>query len=558
MFKHGGILLLAVFFLTGCTGEEKETKTEVNMQQTEQVLDQYAALADEKNKEIDQTPISLSPYAEEMGLSVKEPAFAQFAANGSIDLHGTVTNRNYVSPFVWVIVKSTKQGLLGQEMEYFIPIENGVFQETIQLFNGEGNYEVSLLLPSVEEDNMFYDSAYFEVENVNPKIQRDIVLNPFGHEVGLTFATNEGYATREGIYELEGNLESSSDISQLMIRLNKEENSWNTVIPIKDGHFSYEVPLYFGKGIHSLEVMVPDETRDNYYQTATTILIDNLSTEIRDPIEYSTIYVERGIDLDYPLYGGDQAAYTYSIKGTIDPSVEFAKDTTHLYVETKKGEDKALEVIPVTDFQFDDSFHLRFGPGTYQVTIHVPIITYEKTNYYQYHEAARFEVESTGTEDKRNLLPSRGIQSTAPEIINLAKTLTENKETEREKAKAIYDYVAKNVSYDVNKLNTNDFNWDDSALKTLDLKTGVRQDYAYLTIALLRASNIEARMIEGFAPERHAWVEANLDGSWITMDPTWGAGYVQNNRFTAHYSDSYFDPNLTDFEKTHTRTDITY
>ena len=43
----------------------------------------------------------------------------------------------------------------------------------------------------------------------------------------------------------------------------------------------------------------------------------------------------------------------------------------------------------------------------------------------------------------------------------------------------------------------------------------------------------EARFVEGRAgggvfPGRHAWVEAKIDGSWLTMDPTWASGYLTN------------------------------
>lgn len=559
MPKGALLLLFSFFILTACSDESTKVEGKEPERVVEQKLaDKYANLVVEKNKEIANSPISLSSYGEEMGLSLKQPAYAHFAANGSIQIEGSLEYTNAVSPYVWVVVKSSENEPAGYEMDYFVPIINNQFQETIHFFNGEGAYEVSLKLPSTDQDNYYYDTASFKVENVNPETHRDIALNPYGYEAGLSFLANEGYVEREGTYLLEGKIEDTSNISSLMIRLNKESDSWNTVIPVRNGQFSYEVPLYFGEGVHKLEVMVPDSERDNYYNTATDILIHNLITEKRQPVEYSTVYLERGINLLSPLYGGEVAEYTYSIKGTIEKSAEFAPETTHLYIQTTKGEDKALEVIPVNNFQFDDSFYLRFGPGEYQISINVPIITYENSDYYQFHEVARFNVVSKGTEDKRNLLPARGIQSTAPEIIELSKTLTKSKETAREKAKAIYDFVAKTVSYDVEKLNTNDFNWDDSALKTLDTKTGVCQDYAYLTIALLRASNIEARMIEGFAPERHAWVEALVDGTWITMDPTWGAGYVQNNQFTASYSDKYFDPNLSDFEKTHNRTGITY
>jgi transglutaminase-like putative cysteine protease len=150
----------------------------------------------------------------------------------------------------------------------------------------------------------------------------------------------------------------------------------------------------------------------------------------------------------------------------------------------------------------------------------------------------------------------------------LAQEITAGKATEREKAKAIYDYVAENISYDVQKFENDEFSWDDSALKTLELKTGVCQDYAFLATALLRASDIEARFIEGKAGSgmlsrgilggRHAWVEANIDGEWLTMDPTWGAGYVKDGVFVAKYNEQYFDPNMEEFNKTHYRIGVVY
>ena len=106
-----------------------------------------------------------------------------------------------------------------------------------------------------------------------------------------------------------------------------------------------------------------------------------------------------------------------------------------------------------------------------------------------------------------------------------------DKSTVYEKTKAIYEYTAKSISYDVAKFKNSDFKWDDSATKTLQSGTGVCQDYAYLATALLGAINIEARFISGQAgtgsvKENHAWVEANVDGRWLVMDPTWGSGFI--------------------------------
>ncbi|HET9769248.1 MAG TPA: transglutaminase family protein [Acidimicrobiia bacterium] len=73
-----------------------------------------------------------------------------------------------------------------------------------------------------------------------------------------------------------------------------------------------------------------------------------------------------------------------------------------------------------------------------------------------------------------------------------------------------------------------------SALEALQQEAGVCQDYAHLSIALLRAVGVPARYVSGYlhtgkdarpgdtvSGESHAWVEAWL-GDWWAFDPTNG------------------------------------
>ena len=73
-----------------------------------------------------------------------------------------------------------------------------------------------------------------------------------------------------------------------------------------------------------------------------------------------------------------------------------------------------------------------------------------------------------------------------------------------------------------------------SALEALHHEAGVCQDYAHLSIALLRAAGVPARYVSGYlhtgkdarpgdtvSGESHAWVEAWL-GDWWPFDPTNG------------------------------------
>ena len=65
----------------------------------------------------------------------------------------------------------------------------------------------------------------------------------------------------------------------------------------------------------------------------------------------------------------------------------------------------------------------------------------------------------------------------------------------------------------------------DDAVDTLLLGEGVCRDYAHLTVGLLRAQDIPARMAAVYAPglspmDFHAVVEAWVDGSWRVVDAT--------------------------------------
>lgn len=553
-------LVTSFLFLTACSdsnANSEETKADKKEEGP------YEKEVKNKNDELGGwEPLEITSYSEEIGVKMNEPSYKEFAANGQVTVDGEIEQHSELkSDYAWIKVRASEEGPAGNQLEYYTPIKNGKFKQNIHFFNGEGEYSVSVQLPSKDRENYYYDTASFTVHNVNPDVMRDVTLTPFGQDAALSLSSESSYIKGDEIFPLKGEAGNLTDEDTIMLRLNKDSQNWTHVIPVKNGEFSYEVPLFFGKGIHELEVLVPDEDRENYYQTATTLIIDNESGRVMSPIEYADKYRERGVTLESPQFGGEKSDGVYSIKGSINPKAEFGPETTHIYITTKKGEDEALDVIPVDDFTFDDSFYLRFGPGTYEVTLSVPEIKEENSDYFRFFGFAKFEVESTG-EDKRDLLPSRGVQSDAREIKEQAKTVTAGKTSDRDKAKAIYDYVAKNVSYDVEKYENDDFNWDDSALKTLETKTGVCQDYAYLAIAMLRANDIEARFVEGRAggifPGRHAWVEANLDGEWVTMDPTWGSGYLKDGKFVPTFNEDYFDPDMNAFKKTHTRTGVSY
>ena len=85
-------------------------------------------------------------------------------------------------------------------------------------------------------------------------------------------------------------------------------------------------------------------------------------------------------------------------------------------------------------------------------------------------------------------------------------------------AELISDKVYEYMTYEKGATDTTT-----TAAEAFALKKGVCQDFAHITIALMRKAGIPARYVAGFIEgdgETHAWVEYYVDGAWYGIDPT--------------------------------------
>lgn len=143
-----------------------------------------------------------------------------------------------------------------------------------------------------------------------------------------------------------------------------------------------------------------------------------------------------------------------------------------------------------------------------------------------------------------------------------AKIVASHRE-EKGKAKAIYEWVAKNITYDIAAFLSNDLP-NPAPLNVLATKSGVCEGYARLYVALAEAAGLEAVMVpgfsKGFSPDDggrkieadHAWCAVKFDGSWHLLDPTWGAGHIdETKQFVSSYSTDWFDTPPEQFVTSH-------
>lgn len=506
--------------------------------------------------------ISMFPYATKVKASLTSPQSDEMVVDTFVPLVGKVEEVHRLpSKVVWVHVeyKGNQVSRLPSAIDYYLPLQRGEFKQNIRLFKGKGSYQITIHLPDENEAERFVPIATFSVTNQSTQLTRDVEYTVEGlkHQLRLN-QPQTGYTQNKGMVWLKGKV--SLQDAHLLIQVRKGKQSWRRKIAVKDQHFTEPIPLLFGKGLHEVQVMLPDPKHPNTFVNGASFFIENTLSVQRTPITYTSLYEERGIQLTDPVAGGEEFDLTARIAGTIDPNATDAKRTTHLIARVKKGNLEATYFLPVKNFRFDSPIWLRFGPGTYQVTLYVPEITSANRDYFRFFAVAQYEVKSVAKQDLRDLLPSRGIESDHKEMKRLAKEITQDAQTDREKAKAIYLYVARTMNYDTEKFRKNTFAWDDSALKSLQTRSGVCQDYVFLTLALLRSLEIPSRFVEGEAGgQRHAWVEARLDGRWVSMDPTWGSGYMTSDgRFIKKLDERYFDPPADSFAKTHKRMGIVY
>lgn len=526
--------------------------------------------AEVKDGEEDHQPIGAiknkieqTSYGEDIGFQLESPTYKTNEIASSLTVKGKVEEADdLIDPYMWIVITGNSD----VSFEYYVPIENGEFQEKIMVHEGDGVYEVSVRAPSNEQENKdeYYDVATFSVKNTDTEKKRDVAYTKFGVQQGMHMDhPSEGMNVVDETILLEGTVPENYASDMILVNIEKEHEEEQLMLPVHDQSFASEIPLYFGTGIHKISVQLYNDADDYFYESA-VIYAENQTEEAFAEVYTYTEASTYGVELESPSYASKKYVEdeSFEIKGKIDTSQPHATDITHVItnVYSYEEEEEASYIAPVVDGEFAGDVFFRFGPGEYEVQVMIPDLENrdEDIQYFQTITHAYFEVD--GVEDNRDLLPSQGVESDNLSIVERAEKITQGISSEREKARAIYAFVAQNVAYDVEKFETEDSftRLYDSGLEALETGKGVCQDYAYLAIALFRSLGMEAHYIVGQAGELHAWVEVKVDGEWLEMDPTWGAGYVENGVFHFQYDERYFDPDPEFFAETHTREEVRY
>ena len=175
---------------------------------------------------------------------------------------------------------------------------------------------------------------------------------------------------------------------------------------------------------------------------------------------------------------------------------------------------------------------------------------------------------------ERYLRPSKLCQSDSSSIISLAKRITKFSVTPMQKLLAIHDWVAGNIYYDYDDLETRECDKKQyTALDVLLSKRCVCRGYANLGVALMRAVGIPSIGLSCYSlnittdggwdrPENnanfpnHIIAAAYVNERWVYMDITWDSDNIYESKCFKRKTGSgisrkYFDTTLEMISNTH-------
>lgn len=234
-------------------------------------------------------------------------------------------------------------------------------------------------------------------------------------------------------------------------------------------------------------------------------------------------------------------------------SVKVPEDSKWILIQITKDSFTSQVNFAVTGAQVQKSIPLKDGAGKYKLSIFASKNESRYVSSYAYVNAQ--EVINNDTRDLSYLLPSENVQSTNAQIVELAKSLTENAETERDAVLKIHQYIIHNISYDMDAFTTGSYKTKAyDAITVLNNQTSFCAGYSNLFAALTRAAGIKTRVINGTvdrAGERleHAWNQVFVDGEWKFVDTTWDTGRTDLKYFLPteeKFGEDHFDSKVMD------------
>lgn len=179
-----------------------------------------------------------------------------------------------------------------------------------------------------------------------------------------------------------------------------------------------------------------------------------------------------------------------------------------------------------------------------------------------------YATEGTRELEKHALAAPAAVEATVP---TLAKYLVAPAKSDSDKAWAIFRWIADRISYDVDAYLSGRFrDANATSEQVLAKRSSICDGYAVLFADLARHAGLDVMKISGYAKaygvpansaiaeENHAWNLVRIDSQWRVVDPTWGAGFVAEDRYNKKLDTLFFHSEPHHIKFTHWSNDATW
>lgn len=253
------------------------------------------------------------------------------------------------------------------------------------------------------------------------------------------------------------------------------------------------------------------------------IKIPTTNSIINTSYDMDTSSIDDGIiSITYTGYSKDALVKITKIKDALGNSIKDIIDYNYIINRDSK-----------------ETFSLTCGNGEYRIGI------YENIDDNRYRRIYEEDFRSTNISIDNIFTSSTfyvNYANAGEEFNKLLKLFQNSCMTKEEYIKTAYNWVSKNIDYDnklANKINRSEISvYRPDISRIVKEKNGICLDSSCIYAALLRANNIPARIVFGYANDvYHAWVEVYMDGKWHLYDTTFSndSSNTKNILYTINY-----------------------
>src|SRR5699024_5242700 len=137
------------------------------------------------------------------GFELTSPKSGLIETETIVEIEGTMDKVDALDwSHIWVEVTATEpESNVTEVFDYYIPVEDGSFQDEIKLHQGEGEYDILVMVPSDDslEEDTYYDVASFSAVNTDGELVSDIEYSTFGKMEQIEIVSPEvGMGEEEG------------------------------------------------------------------------------------------------------------------------------------------------------------------------------------------------------------------------------------------------------------------------------------------------------------------------------------------------------------------------